>query len=122
FPRAVAPISYAGQEQIARDIANIKAGLTAAGYDTSSGYLNSLSPGSAARITNAYYATEEEFIWAWADVLREEYLAITQAGLTVQIDDPSIAENFDQIRPEPSYEDYRKFTRIRVEALNHALR
>jgi|SRR5690625_362631 len=122
FPRAVGPISYAGHQQIQRDIANIKAGLSAAGYAESRGYLNSLSPGSAARISNAYYDTEEEFIWAWADVLREEYLAITEAGLTVQIDDPSIAENFDQIRPEPSYEDYRAFTRIRIDALNHALR
>lgn len=40
----------------------------------------------------------------------------------LQIDDPSIAENWDQINPEPSIEDYRAFTRIRVEALNHALR
>ena len=48
--------------------------------------------------------------------------AVVEAGLTLQIDDPSIAENFDQINPEPSIEDYRAFTRIRVEALNHALR
>lgn len=40
----------------------------------------------------------------------------------LQIDDPSIAENWDQINPGPSIEDYRAFTRIRVEALNHALR
>jgi 5-methyltetrahydropteroyltriglutamate--homocysteine methyltransferase len=40
----------------------------------------------------------------------------------VQIDDPSIAENWDQINPAPSIEDYRAFTRIRVEALNYALR
>ncbi len=54
--------------------------------------------------------------------MREEYRAIVDAGLTVQVDDPSIAENWDQINPEPSVEDYRAFTRIRVEALNHALR
>src|SRR5699024_393546 len=116
FPRASGPISYAGHQQIQRDIANIKAGLSAAGFAESRGYLNSLSPGSAARISNAYCDTEEEFICAWADVMREEYLAITAAGLTVQIDDPSIAENLDQIRPEPSYDDYRAFTRIRVDA------
>ncbi|RAF54447.1 methionine synthase, partial [Burkholderia multivorans] len=93
FPKATGPISYIGQAQVAADIANLKAGLLAAGYDTRDGHINALSPGSASRIANEHYATEEEFIWAWADLLREEYLAITEAGLTVQIDDPSLAEN-----------------------------
>jgi 5-methyltetrahydropteroyltriglutamate--homocysteine methyltransferase len=119
FPSTTGPLAYVGQDAIASDIANLKAGL---GEDVSSGFLTALSPGSGARIANDYYATEEEHIWAWAEVLREEYTAIVEAGLTVQIDDPSIAENWDQINPEPTVEDYRAFTRIRVEALNHALR
>ncbi|MEZ0164297.1 cobalamin-independent methionine synthase II family protein [Kineococcus sp. LSe6-4] len=120
FPATTGPLAYTGQEAIASDIANLRAGLAAAGLEE--GFITSLSPGSAARIANRYYATEEEHIWAWADVMREEYRAIVDAGLTVQVDDPSIAENWDQINPEPSVEDYRAFTRIRVEALNHALR
>ncbi|WP_232549288.1 hypothetical protein [Propioniciclava soli] len=70
---------------------------------------------------NQHYTTEEEHIWAWADALREEYRAITDAGLVVQIDDPSLAENWDQITPEPSVADYRAFTQIRIDALNHAI-
>ncbi|NIZ91655.1 cobalamin-independent methionine synthase II family protein [Kineococcus rubinsiae] len=120
FPATTGPLSYVGQEAIASDIANLKAGLAAAGLEE--GFITSLSPGSGARISNRHYATEEEHIWAWADVLREEYRAVLDAGLTLQVDDPSIAENYDQINPEPSIEDYRAFTRIRVEALNHALR
>lgn len=122
FPKATGPISYIGQKAVAQDIANLKAGLAAAGYDERDGYINALSPGSASRVANEYYKTDEEFIWAWADVLREEYLAITEAGLTVQIDDPSLAENFDQINPEPSFDDYRAFIQVRIDALNHALR
>ena len=61
-------------------------------------------------------------MWAWADVLREEYLAITDAGLIVQIDDPSLAENFDQINPEPTPAEYQAFTQLSIDALNHALR
>lgn len=122
FPKATGPISYIGQEAVASDIANLKAGLAAAGYDERQGYINALSPGSASRVANEYYKSDEEFIWAWADVLREEYLAITEAGLTVQIDDPSLAENFDQINPEPSFDDYRSFIQVRIDALNHALR
>lgn len=122
FPQAVGPITYIGQEQVARDIANVKKGLETAGYETSRGFLNAVSPASAARIENKHYPTYEEFVWAWADVLREEYLAITEAGLTVQIDDPSLAENFDQINPEPSFDDYRNFTQLSIDALNYALR
>ncbi len=61
-------------------------------------------------------------MWACAEALREEYLAITGAGLIVQIDEPSFAEAWDQFNPEPTLEDYRAFTMVRIEALNHALR
>ena len=120
FPATTGKLAYVGHDAIASDIANLKAGLAANGL--TEGFVTSLSPGSGSRIPNAYYATEEEHIWAWADVLREEYKAIVDAGLILQIDDPSIAENWDQINPEPSIEDYQAFTRIRVEALNYALR
>ena len=120
FPATTGKLAYVGHDAIASDIANLKAGLAANGL--TEGFITSLSPGSGSRIPNAYYATEEEHIWAWADVLREEYKAIVDAGLILQIDDPSIAENWDQINPEPSIEDYQAFTRIRVEALNYALR
>ncbi|WP_432572983.1 cobalamin-independent methionine synthase II family protein [Kineococcus sp. SYSU DK005] len=122
FPATTGPLRYVGQEAIASDVANLVAGLEAAGLERSRGFITSLSPGSGARISNRHYATEEEHIWAWAEVMREEYRAVLDAGLTLQVDDPSIAENWDQINPEPSVEDYRAFTRVRVEALNHALR
>ena len=54
--------------------------------------------------------------------MREEYKAIIDAGLILQLDDPSIAENWDQINPEPTVEAYRKFTMLRVEALNAAIK
>ena len=120
FPSTTGPISYVGHAAIANDIANLRNGLEASALGE--GFITSIAPGSAARVLNEHYATEEEHIWAWADALREEYKAITDAGLILQIDDPSIAENWDQINPEPSIEDYRAFTRIRVEALNYALR
>jgi 5-methyltetrahydropteroyltriglutamate--homocysteine methyltransferase len=44
FPKATGPISYIGQAQVASDVANLKAGLAAAGYDERAGYINALSP------------------------------------------------------------------------------
>jgi 5-methyltetrahydropteroyltriglutamate--homocysteine methyltransferase len=119
-PTVTGPLAYTGQDQVRRDIANLKAGLDAAGL--TEGFIPSISPGSASRLGNEFYETEEELIYACADVMREEYRAIIDAGLVVQIDDPSIAENWDMINPEPSVEDYLRFTQIRVDALNYALR
>jgi 5-methyltetrahydropteroyltriglutamate--homocysteine methyltransferase len=113
-------VRYIGQQQIANDIANFKAALAAAGVEQ--GFMTSVAPGSACRVGNEHYASEDEFMLACADAMREEYQAIIDAGLILQLDDPSIAENFDQINPEPSAEDYRAFTMKRVEALNHAIR
>jgi 5-methyltetrahydropteroyltriglutamate--homocysteine methyltransferase len=101
FPAATSAISYSetGRELGAQDIANFRAALESAGY--TGGYLAALSPGSGSRITDEHYGDEDAFLDAWVEVMRPEYEAIAAAGLTVQIDDPSIAENFDQINPEP---------------------
>ena len=119
-PICIAPIHYAGHEAIEADIANFKAALQAAGVEE--GFMTAVAPASASRIGNAYYKTEEELLYACADAMREEYQAILDAGLVLQLDDPAIAENWDQINPEPSVEEYRKFTMIRVEVLNYAIR
>ena len=128
-PRAVAqprspvvrgPVTYTGQEALARDIANLKAALEAAGIEE--GWMNAVAPASCARIANEHYATDEELLYAFADAMREEYAAIIDAGLILQLDDPAIAENWDQTAPEPSVEAYKRYTMIRIDALNHAIR
>jgi len=120
LPVCRAPIVYTGQEAIRADIAHMKAALVAAGSEE--GFMTSIAPGSASRIGNEHYRTEEELIYACAEAMREEYRAIIDAGLVLQLDDPAIAENWDMINPEPSVAEYRKLSMVRVEALNHALR
>jgi 5-methyltetrahydropteroyltriglutamate--homocysteine methyltransferase len=120
WPVCVGPVTYRGQAALQADIANAKAALQAAGVEE--GFLTSIAPGSAARIDNRHYKTDEEFLFACAEAMREEYRAIVEAGLILQLDDPSIAENWDMVNPEPSVEDYRTFSMVRVEALNHAIR
>ena len=120
WPVCVGKLTYTGQAAIQSDIANFKAALQAAGVEE--GFMTSIAPGSASRIANRYYKTEEEFLFACADAMREEYKAIVDAGLVLQLDDPAIAENWDMVNPEPAVADYRKFSMVRVEALNHAIR
>jgi 5-methyltetrahydropteroyltriglutamate--homocysteine methyltransferase len=124
-PRPASPVcvdrlTYIGHEAIQADIARFKAALAAAGV--AEGFMTAIAPGSASRIPNRYYKSDEEFLFACADAMREEYKAIIDAGLILQIDDPAIAENWDMVNPEPTAEDYRKFTMTLVDALNHALK
>jgi 5-methyltetrahydropteroyltriglutamate--homocysteine methyltransferase len=119
-PECTGPVTYIGQAYLQADIANFRAALDAAGVEE--GFMTAVAPGSASRVNNKYYKTEEEFIYACADAMREEYKAIVDAGFVLQLDDPAIAENWDQINPAPSIEDYQEFSMVRVEALNHALR
>jgi 5-methyltetrahydropteroyltriglutamate--homocysteine methyltransferase len=119
-PRITGPLTYTGHDLVASDVTNLNKGLAAAGL--SEGFVAALSPGSCARLANDFYKSDEELLYACADAMREEYKAIIDAGLTVQLDDPSLAESWDQVNPEPALEDYLKFIQLRVEATNHALR
>ena len=120
WPVCVSKLTYAGHAAIQSDIANFKTALQAAGVEE--GFMTSIAPGSASRIANRYYKTDEEFLYACADAMHEEYKAIVDAGLILQLDDPAIAENWDMVNPEPSVADYKKFSMVRVEALNHAIK
>jgi 5-methyltetrahydropteroyltriglutamate--homocysteine methyltransferase len=120
LPVCIGPLTYTGHDAIKADIARFKAALQAVGAEE--GFMTSIAPGSASRIDNEHYKTEEEFLYACADAMREEYKAIVNAGLVLQLDDPAIAENWDMINPAPTVDAYRKFSMVRVEALNHAVR
>jgi 5-methyltetrahydropteroyltriglutamate--homocysteine methyltransferase len=119
-PVCTGPLHYIGHDAIAADIANFKAALAAAG--AAEGFMTAIAPGSAYRIGNSHYQRDEDMLYACAEALREEYRAIVEAGLVLQLDDPATATGWDMINPEPAVEDYEKFTMVRVDALNHALR
>jgi len=119
-PVCGAPLTYIGQAALQADIANLKTALAAAGIEE--GFMTAVAPGSAYRIGNRYYKNDEEFLHACAEVMREEYKAIVEAGLILQLDDPATATGWDMITPEPGLDAYKKFTMVRIEALNHSLR
>jgi 5-methyltetrahydropteroyltriglutamate--homocysteine methyltransferase len=119
-PVCTAPIRYKGQDRIKADVTNLKSAMAAVG--ATEGFMTSVAPGSFARGEDLHYKTEEDFVFAAADVMREEYQAIVDGGIVLQIDDPSLSDNWDMINPEPSIAEYKKFAMVRIEALNHALR
>jgi hypothetical protein len=60
-------------------------------------------------IFNEYYKTEDEFLFALAPALGEEYRAVVAAGFVLQIDDPGLPDWWDMLKPEPTVEAYRQF-------------
>jgi 5-methyltetrahydropteroyltriglutamate--homocysteine methyltransferase len=117
----VGPISYTGHTALQRDIRNLKDAMTSAGAQQ--GFLPVAAPASAFALSpNQFYKTDEEYMFAGAEALREEYLAIVDAGLYVQIDDAHLPFMYDRIVPPGTPEDFQKWAQIRIDALNHALR
>jgi 5-methyltetrahydropteroyltriglutamate--homocysteine methyltransferase len=115
-----APITYRGMAQLKTDIDNLKAALN--GAKPQEVFMPAISPASVADWQrNAYYKTEEEYLFAIADALREEYEAIVNAGLLLQVDDPHLVTYWIK-EPDLTLDQFRKWAQLRVEALNHALR
>ncbi len=112
-------VSYRGHDALQRDIANLKAAL--AGVSCEEAFMPAVSPANLANWnSNEYYRTDEEFRVALADALHEEYRAIVDAGLILQIDDPQLASHW-AMHPEIDLAQCRKWAGASVELLNHAL-
>src|SRR2546427_4017158 len=116
----VAPITYTGQGEIQRDIANFKAALKAAGMVE--GFLPVAAPASVIPDRrNEYYKSDADCLHAIADAMRAEYRAIIDAGLMLQLDDARLAVTYDRMVPPASFAEYRNWVAMNVEAINHAL-
>jgi 5-methyltetrahydropteroyltriglutamate--homocysteine methyltransferase len=115
----VGPIKYTGLDEVNRDLANLRA--ASARYPDAEVFFTSVAPASTAyQGSNEYYGSEEEYVYAIADALRQEYLAIHQAGFILQVDDAVLANMYDHIA-SGGEDAYRRWAQLRVDALNHAL-
>ena len=111
------PIAYRGQAAIRQDIDNLKSAM--AGVAIAEAFMPAVAPGGVGR--NEYYGSEEEYLAAVGDAVREEYLAIVDAGFILQIDDPWLTEVHSQ-DPSLSAAERRRIAERSVEAINHAIR
>jgi 5-methyltetrahydropteroyltriglutamate--homocysteine methyltransferase len=119
MPVCVEKLRYVGQADLAADIANLKAAL--AGVSVGEAFLSANTPGTIEHwLANEFYKSDEEFVFAIADVMHEEYQAIIDAGFLLQIDDPDLPDGWNCL-PKITLPEYRNYAAIRVDALNHAL-
>jgi 5-methyltetrahydropteroyltriglutamate--homocysteine methyltransferase len=116
----IGAIRYKGHDKIRRNIQDVKAAVAVAAVVE--GFLTAVAPASTGYdASNEYYADEHDYVFAIAEALREEYLAIAESGLVLQVDDAVLANMYDElVHQHPSR--YREWADLRVEALNHALR
>jgi 5-methyltetrahydropteroyltriglutamate--homocysteine methyltransferase len=115
------PLTYSGQSQVKRDIANLKA--AAAQAKVANAFLPVVAPASALPgAKNEHYKDEESYLTALADALHEEYKAVVDAGLYVQIDDAFLPYMHERMVPPMTNAQYRHWAQLRVDALNRALR
>jgi 5-methyltetrahydropteroyltriglutamate--homocysteine methyltransferase len=113
----VAPIRYVGRRFLERDITNLKDAMAAAG--AAEGFMPSSGPIPAD--ANEHYRSEDEYFEAHGEAMREEYRAILDAGLLLQIDDPRLVSSWDA-RRDMDLAQYRGWMQRRIEHINHALR
>ena len=103
-----------------KDIENLLAAKEAAG--ATEAFMNSASPGVIAVFQpNEYYADDEQFLAALAEVMKVEYEKITQAGLILQVDCPDLAMGRHIRFRDVDTATFKKAAQAQVEALNYAL-
>ncbi len=116
----VAPIEYRDRTPIRRAIDNFQTALR--NVNVEEAFLTAVAPASTAYDgVNEYYPSDQEYVFALAEALRQEYLEIHESGLLLQVDDAVLANMYDHL-VQQSPERYREWAQLRVDALNHALR
>lgn len=94
-----------------------------AGVKAADIFMTSPSPGQIARyLKNKFYKNDEDYIFALADVMRQEYKAIVEAGFILQLDCPDLAMLRHMVYLDLPLAEYRKIIATNVAALNHAVR
>jgi 5-methyltetrahydropteroyltriglutamate--homocysteine methyltransferase len=112
------PVSYQGLDSLRKEIAALLAHARPEEV-----FLTATAPGSLEVYRrNEHYRSQEEFVYAIAEAMRVEYEAIAASGVTLQVDDAWLPALWDRIGIPMGLPAFRDYCRVRVEALNHALR
>ncbi len=113
------PIHYRGHAALKTDLENLKAAI--AGLDIADVFVPAVSPSNVEEWNrNEHYDSDEAYLFAIAEAMREEYRAIVDAGFLLQIDDPRLVTYY-MLKPGLSLDDCRKWANLHVDALNFAL-
>ena len=80
------PMTYKGQDAIKHELAVVKAGIAEAGARVEDFFFPVLGPGWLGHfLFNAYYPTDEEYVYAMAAMFKGEYEAVVDAGFICRL-------------------------------------
>jgi 5-methyltetrahydropteroyltriglutamate--homocysteine methyltransferase len=120
-PACTGPVTWKDWPAVEADIDHLKVAM--ANVPVEEFFLTSPSPGQIARfLHNRYYADEEAYIYALADVMKAQYQAIVDAGFVLQLDCPDLALSRHTVFAHLPLEAFRNVIEMHVEALNYAVR
>ncbi|MFZ9118359.1 MAG: cobalamin-independent methionine synthase II family protein [Paracoccaceae bacterium] len=119
-PMCVGEVKSKGQDELLKDIANLKAGMNAC--DVDEGFMNAASPGVISLfLQNDFYPDRTAYLAALSDAMRDEYKTIVDSGLFLQLDCPDLALSRHMLFTDLSDDEFLKIAGLHVEALNNAL-
>ncbi len=119
-PACTGAIAWKDKAAIQQDIADLKAAVGTRPVEEV--FMTAASPGVIANfLPNAYYPTEEAYLYALAEVMREEYQAIVQAGFLLQLDCPDLAMTRVSQFADLTVDEFKDVVALHVDVLNHAL-
>jgi len=102
------------------DVQNLAAALAGAG--SRHAFMSAASPGLVSLFfRNEHYPSQETYLFAIADAMREEYEAIAGAGFVLQLDCPDLAMGRHIKYHDADLKAFRKAAQLNIEALNHAV-
>ncbi len=119
-PGCNGPIAVRDPAAAAADARNLKTAL--AGKGGASGFMTAASPGVISLfLDNQYYPTQEAYLFAIADAMRQEYETVVNAGFVLQVDCPDLALGRHTKYADLDMAGFRKMARLNIEALDYAL-
>ena len=118
-PCCTGPVAYRNRLPLETDLKNLTAACAEA--RPVEAFLNAASPGVLTKfVPDRYYQDEDAYVDALANALREEYEAITRAGLILQIDAPDLGSARHNQYQHLSDEEFLRIAERNIAALNAA--
>jgi len=120
-PACSGPIAWKDRDAVRKDIENLNAAVKEIAAEEV--FMTAASPGVVPHfMKDQYYGSEEKYLYALADALKEEYEAIHRAGFVLQVDCPDLCMSRHNRFSDLRTKEFKKIAELHVAALNHALR
>jgi len=119
-PKCTSEVGERGNDDLEKDIDNLNFSVQQVG--ATSAFMNAASPGVISLfLQNNFYPSREKYLVALADVMKNEYRAIIDSGLILQLDCPDLALSRHMLFSDLSDAEFVKIADHHIQILNYAL-